>query len=67
MATLVDGGQREQLPDLDADVEDQQVGLQAISRDVELLDLRREAKTVGEAERPQGRPRQQCPKSRQVR
>jgi len=41
-----------------ADVEDQLVGLQAISRDFEILELRREAK---------GRPRQQCPKSRQVR
>ena len=49
-----DGGERQQLADLDADIEGQQVGDQAIRRDVELADLGRQAEAVEKAE-DQGR------------
>ncbi len=45
-----DRAEREQLPDLDPDVEREEVGDEAIVRDLELEDLRREAEAVEEAE-----------------
>ena len=49
-----DGAERQQLADLDPDVEGEQIGDQAVGRDLEVLDLGREAEAVEEAE-DQGR------------
>ena len=48
------GGERQDLADFDADVEAHDVGDQAVRRERELLELRRQAESVEQAEEQHG-------------